>query len=297
MNKYGKGILISVYILTFLASLYYFILSSFPSKEMGSYLGKMINENFPKFRASFGRVELGPDLSLRIKPFILKDQPLEKEYIRAKEVRARIQPLSILVLRPLVVLNGTIGSGYIFLRSEIPLRGSSSVDSFHATFKEIDLSSSALNELFLDYKIKGILSGDVQIKGLSRSLPGLEGKVDLKIREFSLNFTKFNLGIREVDLEQLEVTGTITNGNFKAETVKGKGKDLNLEVLGQISLKEPVANSDVNLNLNIISGPKFLDKFPKESPFRAIVEKRLKSSNRISIKITGTLKGLNWQIK
>lgn len=297
MGRFGRIALVSLYILVFFVSLYYFILALFPSKELGLYVSNKIAGLIPNYKPILGNISITKGLSFEVSPFILMDPKSESEYVRIKRLELGFSPETLILFRPVIVTRASIGNGHINSKGQLHLNPRKSLDQIHLTIKDLDLSQLNFIEQVSGYKLKGNANGVVELKGIPKGPTNIEGKIDLKVRDFLISSKNIKLGFNELDLEQLEILGNISGGVIKTDGSKGKGKDMSLDLSGQITLKEVLNNSEVNLNLNLVSGPKFIERIPKDSPFRAIMERRLKTSNKINIKITGNLKQYNWQIK
>lgn len=297
MNRLGKTALVLFYALVFLGSVYYFIVTLFPSKELGLYISNRVAEFFPNQKLILGNIALTKGLGFQISPLILTDPKSEVENLRIKKLEVGVGPESLFLLRPVIVTRAFMGNGHIHGKAQIQQNPKKSLDQIHLIIKEIDLSQLNFIEQVLEYKLKGNVNGILELKGISKGPTSIDGKIDLKVREFLISSKNPRFGFSEFDLEQLEILGNISGGVIKIDGSKGKGKDMSLDFSGQIALKEALNNSEVNLNINLVSGPKFIERVPKDSPFRAIMERRLKASNKVNIKITGNLKQYNWQIK
>lgn len=297
MNRLGKTALVLVYVLVFLGSIYFFMVALFPSKELGFYISSRVAEFLPNQKLILGNIAITKKLGFQTGPFILTDPKSEMEYLRLKKLEVGLGAESLFLFRPVIVIEAFMGNGHIHGKAQIQQNPRKSLDQINLTVKEIDLSQLNFIDQVSGYKLKGNVNGILELKGISRGSTNIDGKIDLKVREFLISSKNPRFGFSEFDLEQLEILGNISGGVIKIDGSKGKGKDTSLDFSGQIALKEPLNNSEVNLNLNIVSGPKFIERIPKDSPFRAIMEKRLKASNKVNIKITGNLKQYNWQIK
>ncbi len=160
-------------------------------------------------------------------------------------------------------------------------------------------------------KVGGTLKGSIDVTYGETRIDKANGTVNLELENFwvSDGKTPFKVpalkavfGSEDITLPQIVIGNvpiqvSVKNGIARIEKMEGKGKDLDLSVDGQITLRENVAESDLNLNLRF----KFNDAYKKKGESTAGLlllldsEPKLRASKRpdgfYALRVVGPLGG------
>jgi len=296
MAKLNRILKVILYSVVFILCSYMFSVQLFPTKEVTGYFINSVKKAYPDINLILGSTNLGYDLKFKIAPFVLVDNKTGAELLRVKEITISPKLKSLLSLQPGFHIIFHLGKGEVI--GDLNLLSKSSF-GFLGNFdiSSLDLSSVNLLEYLFGYAIKGLVNGNLGVSFKERGLSNLNGRFDLKFSQLKIPIKNTSIGLSEVVIEQGSCIGTVDNGLVKIDSMPIKSKDLSLDLTGKIGLKESINNSTLDLTLNMLITPKFVTSLSKDSPLRAILEKRTKSGYRIRLNITGTFQNINWQVK
>jgi|GEM_PF-1525210 len=287
---------IIIYTLVFIVCCYIFSIQLFPTKEVTGYLVNKLKKSNPDMNLILGSIKLGYDLKFKIAPLVLADNKTGAELVRVKEVLVSPRFRSLLGFQPGFHVRSNFGKGEIIGDVNFPSSKPLGVAG-NFEISSLDLSSLNLLEHLLGYAVKGIVNGNMRINAREMGLANLNGRFDLKFSQIKIPVKNPSVGLSEIVIEQGSCTGGIENGVMKIDSMPLKSKDISLDLTGKIGLKADIGSSTLNLTLNMLITPKFVTSLSKDSPLRAILEKKTKSGYKIKLNITGTLQNINWQVR
>lgn len=242
--------------------------------------------------------------------------------LRFDEIRARVSLGSIFsAAKDLTFsakgLGGTI-EGSVTHKPSVPAPNAVAVKSgplFDRTIK-MDLDGIELGQLApvrdaIGTVIGGTLKGSIDITYGETRIDKANGAVNLEVENFWVSdgktpfkvpalkqvFGSDEITLPRIDIGNLPIQVAVKNGVARIEKMEAKGKDLDLRVDGQITLRENAADSDLRLNLAF----KFNDTYKKKGESTAGLlllldsEPKLRASKRpdgfYALRVMGLLGG------
>ncbi len=138
-----------------------------------------------------------------------------------------------------------------------------------AELSDIELKQIPALRRFTKIPVTGKLDGEVALT-MPSEVGESNGNVALTIEEMSIGDGKTKLDIPgwggltldEADVGKLDVQATVEDGRANIESFKADGKDLKLDVLGNVKLARPIRRSQLNLMLKA----KIEDGYKERSP-------------------------------
>jgi type II secretion system protein N len=275
---------------------------------------------------SIGKLEPSWFTGVVLKDVSLTSYPLDASktpsVLRADEIRARVSLGSLFSAAKDVTfsvkgLGGTIDGSitHTLTKEPTPSAGKSTGPKYDRTVK-MELDGIALGELApvrdaIGTAIGGTLKGTIDVTYGETRIDKANGTVALEVENFwvSDGKTPFKIpalkavfGSEDITLPQIVIGNmpvqiAVKSGVARIEKMEAKGKDLDLTVGGQITLRENPSDSDMNLTLQF----KFNDQYKKKGDSTAGLlllldsEPKLRASKRpdgfYSLRIVGLLGG------
>jgi type II secretion system protein N len=243
--------------------------------------------------------------------------------LRADEIRARVGFGSLFsaakdLTFSIKGLGGTIEGSITHKLSANPTpsaAGKNAGPKYDRTIK-MDLDGIALGELApvrdaIGTAIGGTVKGSIDVTYGETRIDKANGTVALEVENFWVSdgktpfkvpalkavFGSEDITLPQIYIGNLPVQISVKNGVARIDKMEAKGKDLDLTVGGQITLRENAAESDMNLSLQF----KFNDQYKKKGDSTAGLlllldsEPKLRASKRpdgfYSLRIVGLLGG------
>ena len=199
--------------------------------------------------------------------------------LRLDRAEARLALLPLLAGRVRVVLDGNIGAGRI--EGEYSPRQNGTTE---LTLTGIQLADIPFFRTVADAEIKGVLRADATLRGQG---PGTTGRLRLEVRGAEIRGVK----ISEMPLPDASydtVRGMIRLGSGRAtiDSFSLQGRDLYLRLKGDVLLSSPAGASPLNLSLELMPQPAFLDR---QKLIFLLMAKYLVTPGAYRIPVRGTL--------
>lgn len=199
---------------------------------------------------------LSPEARKTILPGVVWDNPLlssdQGALIGCKQLKLQLRLLSLLTGRMALGVTGVIGSGLVTL--EYGLTGQ---DALKLYVKDIGLADIPFFKTALGAKAGGILWSEGSI---TRGSTGLNGDLKLEVRQLELSGVK--LGAFPLpDVADLGSQGMVRvkNGVARLESFTLQGEGIYMRLSGDLPSGANAANAPLNLTLEIMPKPAFLD--------------------------------------
>jgi len=147
------------------------------------------------------------------------------------------------------------------------------------------LDKYPLIESALDRRVRGVLSGDVEIHGdLRRPLDG-EGKGRLHMGEGAIEARLGLPGLDEIPFSSMEMAFVLRERVIHVSQAEMKGPAFQGSFTGEIRLTQDLRKSPMDLQGELVPGPMILDN----AFLSPLLEKVLKGNRSATVRIRGTL--------
>ncbi|BDV44777.1 type II secretion system protein GspN [Geotalea uraniireducens] len=192
---------------------------------------------------------------------------------------ARLALLPLLAGKVKIVFDGNIGAGRI--DGELSPRGNGAAS---LTLTGIPLADVPFFKTVADADLKGELRADAELKGLG---PRATGRLRLEVRGAEIRGVKIS-GMPLPDASYDTVRGMIRFGSGRAtiDSFTLQGADVYLRLKGEVMLASPPGNSPLNLSLELMPQPAFLDR---QKLIFLLMAKYLVTPGDYRIPVRGTL--------
>ena len=173
-----------------------------------------------------------------------------------------------------------------------------------AELEDIELKQIPALRRFTQIPVTGKLDGEITL-AMPSEVSKSNGNVTLTIEAMSIGDGKTKLNIPgwggltldEADAGNLDVQATIEDGTANIESFKADGKDLKLDVLGNVKLARPMKRSQLNLMLKTKIEESYKARSPKMAAMIELAstgdayKAALAPDGSLQYKITGSAAG------
>jgi type II secretion system protein N len=171
-----------------------------------------------------------------------------------------------------------------------------------AEIEDINLEAIPAVRKFTQVPLGGTLNGEIALS-MPSEVRESTGNVEITIEGFTIGNGKAKLDIPgwggltldRADAGNLELLATIEEGTAKIERAKAHGKDLKLDVLGEVRLLRPLKRSELNVMLRLKIEDAYKERSSKVATMLELASTGLKAAltadGAVQYTIAGSLGG------
>lgn len=145
------------------------------------------------------------------------------------------------------------------------VESSADEQALEATLDRVALTSVPMLPDIIGLPVKGTIAGHVDLLLPERKTSKAEGKLNLTIDGVSAGDGKAKIlntiALPTLNVGKVTLAATVTGGRLKIDTMSAKGSDLDLEIQGNVRLRDPVVTSIMDLSLRF----KFSDGYKNKN--------------------------------
>ncbi len=284
MSSVKKWLVFGVY---FLLVTGFFLYLLFPSDAVKSYVRYRLSALVPGTDFTIANVRPGfpPSLVFTGIDFSYQRQPF------ATIDRLAFLPgyLSLLKHHVAFHFNGRMYGGKMDGRADIAPGGNRRQLATRLAFTNVRLDQIPAFKNFAKYSISGAAAGNMEYAGPADGSG--KGKAEVRLTNCSVNLEPPVFGIPKVTFDLANADIELKNQQLDLKEVTVKGHDLSGNAKGQIFLRNPVADSRIQLNGKITPHPALLKTIGAFFPRQYLRE------GGIPFRVYGTLKQMNYSLR
>ncbi|MFN8640288.1 MAG: type II secretion system protein GspN [Candidatus Binatia bacterium] len=105
-------------------------------------------------------------------------------------------------------------------------------------------------------QVEGRASGAISVEGRTADLADLRAAGDVRLDQASLSDAKWNqLPLAPLHFNSIATRFDLNSGRLELQQLKGDGKEIVFDLDGQVALRSPLADSVLNLKVQLTPGP------------------------------------------
>lgn len=284
MNSVKKWLVFGVYILLVTG---FFLYLLFPSDAVKSYVRYRLSALVPGADFTISGIKPGfpPSLVFTGVDFSYQDQP----FVSIDRLSLLPGYLSLLKHHTAFRFNGKMYGGKMDGNADIAPGGNLRQIKTRLAFTNVSLDRIPAFKNFAKYRISGAAAGNMEYAGPANGSG--KGKAEVRLTNCSVNLEPPLFGIQKVTFDLANADIELKNQQLDLKEVTVKGHDLSGNAKGKIFLRNPVADSRIQLNGKVTPHPSLLKSIGAFLPRRYLRE------GGIPFRVYGTLKQINYSLQ
>ena len=239
----------SAWALAFIAGVLLLIPAFIPNREIEAIVGRVLERG--GYRLVSGEFGKGYPFGIKAKKLVLAVD--KGEALRFDTVTARLSLISLLSGKPLIVFSAGIGTGE--LAGTMAL---GKTPELKLKAQAVPLEAIPFFRNVAGVEIKGKLRGEVNMKG---SGGAASGEIRAEVTGADLRSVRIGeMPLPDAGYETVQGMLRVKSGRAILESLTLQGKTLYTRLKGDISVTSPLGASPLNLTLELMPKPEFLEQ-------------------------------------
>jgi len=277
MSNFKKGLFYAVYIL---AATFFFLYYLFPADAAKKYISNHLNETRPGLKITIDQVSPAFPLGLNLRAIRLQFR--SDLQLHADQIKIVPGLLSLFGSEVIFIFKGRAYAGLMEGRGKMTKYGTVPRAVIDASFSDIRIKEiSALQDL-AGGEISGLLDGKIKYNFGQGS--GAIFSAELDLSDCKLNLSTPVLTLDKFSFSRIEADIDSDFQKLQIKKCTFKGMQMNGNLTGLITLKNPIRKSFLNISGTIIPQPAFIAKLDSIFPGY-----KKSAKGDIRIKFSGTL--------
>jgi type II secretion system protein N len=258
-----------------------FLYYLFPTKAVTAYVNYRLSDSLPGVHLTVAQMRPSFPPGLILTSLVVERN--DKEWIKADQASIRPRYMTLFSQTKAFVLNGALDTGRVAGTATITT--GTSLLNIDLSVDQFEIGNIPALKEMMPHSLTGIVKGKLAFENQP---PFGKGNTDLTLSNCSVDFKPAFFGMNQLKMDTVAAKADLGDGMIKIEAFEVKGRELNGKATGTVTLKNPIAQSPLNISGQVTPTPTLMKSLGDILSITGLAEGNT-NSTEIPFKISGTI--------
>lgn len=270
----------------------FFLYALFPGESVTAYINHQVRKMYPGINLAVRELKPGFPAGMNLSAVDVSHR--NNLLLGADQLAVRLALPSLFSRQKKIRVQGDLYDGSLDSTFKISdIRANPKLE-IQGIFKDIQVEKIPMIRQYEDYRISGVLSGNMDFSNLE--LPQVKGNATLTLTESAVQFTPALFGLERLTFETISTELELINQRLMIKRLDMESRDVSGSATGSIILGNPIERSTINIRGEIKPHPSFIKQLGSVFPMEFMARNKTKTGG-IPFRISGSIEHPNFSMR